>query len=211
MARHWVAQGARRLHLVDLDAARDGQGANAGAVRAILAAVNVPCQLGGGIRDEATIERWLDAGVARLVVGTKAVKEPQWLRDMARRYPARLVLGVDARDGWVATDGWRETSRLAATDLARQFAEEPLAAVVYTDIATDGMMAGPNVAAMAEMQRAVPLPVVASGGVASAGDVARLAGVPMAGCIIGRALYEGALTLPDALAAAGETAPGPAG
>lgn len=211
MARHWVAHGARRLHLVDLDAARDGQGANAGAVRAILAAVNVPCQLGGGIRDEATIQRWLDAGVARLVVGTKAVKEPQWLRDMARRYPARLVLGIDARDGWVATDGWLQTSRLAATDLARQFAEEPLAAVVYTDIATDGMMAGPNVAAMAEMQRAVPLPVVASGGVASAGDVARLAGVPMAGCIIGRALYEGALTLPDALAAAGETAPGPAG
>ncbi len=211
MARHWVSHGARRLHLVDLDAARDGQGANAGAVRAILAAVNVPCQLGGGIRDEATIQRWLDAGVARLVVGTKAVKEPQWLRDMARRYPARLVLGIDARDGWVATDGWLQTSRLAATDLARQFAEEPLAAVVYTDIATDGMMAGPNVAAMAEMQRAVPLPVVASGGVASAGDVARLAGVPMAGCIIGRALYEGALTLPDALAAAGETAPGPAG
>lgn len=211
MARHWVAQGARRLHLVDLDAARDGQGANASAVRGILAAVNVPCQLGGGIRDEATIRRWLDAGVARLVVGTKAAKEPQWLRDMARRYPARLVLGVDARDGWVATDGWLETSRLSAIDLARQFADEPLAAVVYTDIATDGMMAGPNVAAMAEMQRAVPLPVVASGGVASAGDVARLADVPMAGCIIGRALYEGALTLPDALAAAGETAPGPAG
>lgn len=205
MARHWVAQGAQRLHLVDLDAARDGRGANAEAVCAILAAVDVPCQLGGGIRDEATIRRWLDAGAARLVVGTKAAEEPEWLRTMARRYPGRLVLGVDARDGWAATDGWQRTSRLSAIDLARQFAGEPLAAVVYTDIATDGMMAGPNVAAMAEMQRAVPLPVVASGGVATVDDVARLAAAPVAGCIIGRALYEGAISLPAALAAAGET------
>lgn len=211
MARHWAAQGARRLHLVDLDAARNGLGANADAVRAILAAVDVSCQLGGGIRDEATIRRWLDAGASRLVVGTKAAEDPQWLRTMARQFPGRLVLGVDARDGWVATDGWQKTSRQRAIDLARQFAEEPLAAVVYTDIATDGMMAGPNVAAMAEMQRAVPLPVVASGGVSSVDDVARLAAVPMAGCIIGRALYEGAVSLPAALAAAGEAAVGSAG
>jgi phosphoribosylformimino-5-aminoimidazole carboxamide ribotide isomerase len=125
---------------------------------------------------------------------------------MCRAFPGRLVLGIDARDGRVATHGWLETSDVAATELAGQFAAEPIAAVVYTDIATDGMMRGPNVAAMAEMQAAVDLPVVVSGGVTTAADVARLAAVPMAGCIIGRSLYEGTLTLPAALAAAGRRA-----
>jgi len=203
MAQHWIDQGGDRLHLVDLDGAKDGRPVNLLSVRAIVEATGVPCELGGGIRDEATIRELLELGLARLVIGTLAIRKPDWFRQMCRKFPGRLVLGIDARDGRVATDGWLETSDFAATDLAAQFAEEPIAAIVYTDIATDGMMAGANVAAMAEMQAAVDVPVVASGGVTTADDVARLAAVPMAGCIIGRALYEGSLTLPDAIAAAG--------
>jgi phosphoribosylformimino-5-aminoimidazole carboxamide ribotide isomerase len=206
MARHWVDLGAECLHLVDLDGARDGRPANLASVRAIVAAAGVPCELGGGIRDEATIRELLDLGLVRLVIGTLAIREPEWFRRMCRAFPGRLVLGIDARDGRVATHGWLETSDMPATALARQFAAEPIAAIVYTDIATDGMMSGPNVSAMAEMHSAVDLPVVASGGVTTAEDVARLAAVPMAGCIIGRALYEGTLTLPAALAAAGPRA-----
>ena len=206
MARHWVDLGAKCLHLVDLDGARDGRPANLASVRAIVAAAGVPCELGGGIRDEATIRELLDLGLGRLVIGTLAIREPEWFRRMCRAFPGRLVLGIDARDGRVATAGWLETSDVPATRLARQFAGEPIAAIIYTDIATDGMMAGPNVAAMAAMQQAVSCPVVASGGVTTVADVARLAAVPMAGCIIGRALYEGTLTLPAALAAAGPRA-----
>ena len=172
-------------------------------VASILKAVNLSCELGGGIRDEQTIRELLDLGLCRLVIGTLAIRQPDWFRSMCRQFPQRLVLGIDARDGKVATHGWLQTSDMAATELARQFSSEPLAAIIYTDIATDGMMAGPNVAAMAEMQAAVDLPVVASGGVTTRDDVARLAAVRMAGCIIGRALYEGTITLPDALAAAG--------
>ena len=202
MARHWVEQGAACLHLVDLDGAKDGAPANLPSVRAIVAAAGVPCELGGGIRSEEAIRQLLDLGLTRLVIGTLAIKQPEWFRQMCRAFPGRLALGVDARNGRVATDGWLETSETTAVALARQFTSEPLAAVIYTDIATDGMLAGPNVEAMAEMQRAIDLPVVASGGVTTAADVARLAAVPMAGCIIGRALYEGTLTLLDALAAA---------
>jgi phosphoribosylformimino-5-aminoimidazole carboxamide ribotide isomerase len=198
IARHWVEQGAECLHLVDLDGARDGYPANLASVRAILGAVDVPCELGGGIRTEEAIDELLDAGLARLVIGTLALKEPEWFRRMCRKFPGKLVLGIDARDGRVATQGWLETSEVAAVDLARQFEGEPLAAVVYTDIATDGMLAGPNVAEMARMQAAVELPVVASGGITTAEDVARLAAAGMAGSIIGRALYEGRLTLADA-------------
>ena len=202
MARHWVKQGAQRFHLVDLDGAREGRPANLESVRAIVEAVDVPCELGGGIRSEETIAELLRLGLTRLVIGTLAIRQPDWFGRMCRGFPGKLVLGIDARDGRVATEGWQHTSRLGAIDLARRFAPQPLAAVIYTDIATDGMMAGPNVAAMAEMQAAVDLPVVASGGVTTKEDVARLAAVPVAGCIIGRALYEGTLTLPDALAAA---------
>lgn len=202
MARQWVEQGARCLHLVDLDGAKEGRPANLTAVKQILAAVDVPCQLGGGIRDQATIAALLEVGLSRLVLGTSALKRPDWFRHMARTYPGRLALGIDAREGMVATDGWLETSSTPATELASEFADEPLAAIIYTDIARDGMLAGPNVAAMAEMQQAVPLPVIASGGVTNRQDVAQLAAIPMAGSIIGRALYEGTLTLADALQAA---------
>lgn len=204
MARHWVELGAQRLHLVDLDGAREGRPGNLESVRAIVEAVEVPCELGGGIRSEETIGELLELGLRRLVIGTKAIREPDWFRRMCRQFPGRLVLGIDARGGRVATDGWLETSDVAATELARQFAAEPIAAIIYTDIDTDGMLSGPNVEAMAQMQAAVDLPVIASGGVAGKEDVARLAEAGMAGCIIGRALYEGTLTLGDARAAAGE-------
>jgi phosphoribosylformimino-5-aminoimidazole carboxamide ribotide isomerase len=202
MARQWVDLGAKCLHLVDLDGAREGRPANRPSVRSIVETVGVPCELGGGIRNEESIRDLLDLGLSRLVIGTLALSEPDWFRQMCRKFPGRLVLGIDARGGRVATEGWRSTSDVAATELARRFAGEPLAAIVYTDIATDGMMAGPNVAEMAAMRAAVEWPVVASGGVTTKDDVARLAAVPMAGCIIGRALYEGTLTLSEALAAA---------
>ncbi len=201
MARHWVGQGAECLHLVDLDGAREGRPGNLASIRAILQAVDVPCELGGGIRNEQTVGQLLGLGLGRLVIGTSALKEPDWFGQMCRKFPGKLVLGIDARDGRVAAEGWLETSDAGAVELARQFVGEPIAAIVYTDIATDGMMVGPNVGAMAEMQSAVEVPVVASGGITTPEDVARLAAVPMAGCIIGRALYEGKLSLPEAIRA----------
>jgi phosphoribosylformimino-5-aminoimidazole carboxamide ribotide isomerase len=202
MARHWVELGAERLHLVDLDGAREGRPANLDTIRAIVETAAVPCELGGGIRNEQTIRELLGMGLKRLVIGTLGVREPEWFRRMCQTFAGKLVLGIDARGGRVATDGWTETSQVEATELAGRYAGERLAAVIYTDIATDGMMAGPNIGAMADMQAAVDFPVIASGGIRNKEDVARLAAVPMAGCIIGRALYEGTLTLPDALAAA---------
>ena len=204
MARRWVAEGAECLHLVDLDAARDGTHANLAAVRNILAAVEVPCQLGGGVRDQPAIERLLGLGLSRLVVGTSALKDPIWFRAMCREYPGQLALGIDAREGRVATDGWLETSSVSAIELAQSFANEPLAGIIYTDISRDGMLQGPNLMAMSDMNAAVQLPVIASGGVAGAEDVTALAVIGMAGCIIGKALYEGTLTLPAALTAATE-------
>ena len=203
MARRWADGGASYLHLVDLDGAREGRPQNLSVVASIVESVSLVCELGGGIRDEQTIRRLLDLGLCRLVIGTLAIRQPDWFRGMCRQFPHRLVLGIDARDGKVASHGWIQTSDMTAPELARQFSDEPLAAIIYTDIATDGMLAGPNVATMAEMQAAVDLPVVASGGVTTREDVARLAAADLAGCIIGRALYEGTITLPDALAAAG--------
>jgi phosphoribosylformimino-5-aminoimidazole carboxamide ribotide isomerase len=200
MARRWVDEGAACLHLVDLDGARSGAVENWASVEAVVEAVTVPCELGGGVRDEPTIARLLDLGLARVVLGTAALREPAWLRRMCQTFPGRLVLGIDARGGRVATEGWRQTSETTAIELASAFAHEPLAAIIYTDIETDGMLAGPNFAAIEEMAHAVELPVIASGGITSLDDVARLAELPLAGCIIGRALYEGTLKLADALA-----------
>jgi phosphoribosylformimino-5-aminoimidazole carboxamide ribotide isomerase len=204
MARQWVGQGARCLHLVDLDGARDGSRANFEAVRQIVTAVDVPCELGGGIRDVQTIADYVQLGLARLVVGTRALKDPEWFRTMCARFPRRLALGIDAKNGLVATDGWLETSTTSALELARQLADENVAALIYTDIAKDGMLAGPNVPAMTEMKKAVTVPVIASGGVTTAADVLALTRAGLDGCIIGRALYEGTLTLADALAAVEE-------
>jgi phosphoribosylformimino-5-aminoimidazole carboxamide ribotide isomerase len=203
MARQWVAGGARCLHLVDLDGARDGQLTNLEAIRAIVEAVTVPCQLGGGVRDEETIRRLLALGLTRLIVGTKALREPDWFREMCRKFPQSLALGIDAKGGMVATDGWLKVSEMSATKLARHFDDEALSAIIYTDISRDGMMEGPNFAAVKEMREMVTVPVIASGGVTSATDVARLREIGVAGCIIGRSLYEGSLRLDDALRAAG--------
>ena len=148
MARRWVSEGAKCLHLVDLDGARDGHSVNRDAVAAIVQAMDVPCELGGGIRDEATIRDMLSLGLSRLVIGTKALKDPQWFRDMCRQFPNQLAVGIDARHGRVATEGWLEVSQVAATELARTLAGEPIAAIIYTDIAKDGMLSGPNLEAM---------------------------------------------------------------
>jgi len=204
VARRWVELGARRLHLVDLDGARDGRAANQDVARSIVEAVKIPCQLGGGIRDEETITRLLAAGLSRLVIGTRAVRDPDWLGDVCRRFPGQLVVGIDARDGRVATDGWYQVSDLDAVAMAVQLAGEPLAALVYTDIARDGMLQGPNLEAMKRMQQEVSMPVIASGGVTTLDDVQSLADVGMAGCIIGKALYENRLSLPDILETAGD-------
>jgi phosphoribosylformimino-5-aminoimidazole carboxamide ribotide isomerase len=202
VARQFVADGGEYLHLVDLDGARDGKLVNLEVVRAITAAVEIPCELGGGVRTEDDIRTLLGAGLSRVVVGTKALREPEWFREMCHKFPNKIALGIDARNGMVATHGWLETSDVSAVAMARQFADEPIAALIYTDIATDGMLQGPNLAAMREMAEAVSLPVIASGGVSSAQDVSKLTDTGVAGCIIGRAFYEGHLTLKNALAAA---------
>lgn len=204
MARDWVDQGAQYLHLVDLDGAKSGRVENWASIEAIVGSVSIPCELGGGVRDEETIRRLLDLGLARVVVGTLALKQPDWFRRMCGTFPDRMVLGIDARGGRVATEGWLETSEARAVDLAQHFAGEPLAALVYTDIETDGMLSGPNYTALTEMARAVDVPVIASGGVATVDHIARLAELPLAGCIVGRALYEGTLKLADALSACGQ-------
>ena len=205
VARRWVDEGGERLHLVDLDAARAGTSANRSVIASIVQAVPVPCQLGGGVRDEVRVRDGFELGLERLVVGTQAIKDPDWFREMTQAFPGRLVLGIDARDGLVATDGWLQTSELSAIELAYRFADSPIAGIIYTDIARDGMMRGPNVTALEEMLDAVQVPVIASGGVTGLSDITRLAHTKAEGCIVGRALYEGSLELSEALLAAKST------
>lgn len=201
VARKWVELGADRLHIVDLDGAKAGRPVNGAVIRKIVEAAGVPCQLGGGIRSNTDLAAVFDWGVRWAVLGTRALQDPAWVRTAADRHPQRIVLGVDAKNGLVATEGWLEVSSVTAVDLAKQVSAAPLAAVVYTDIAKDGMMSGPNFDALAEMQAAVPLPVIASGGVCTLEHVKRLAAAGTFGCIIGRALYEGSLDLAQALKA----------
>jgi phosphoribosylformimino-5-aminoimidazole carboxamide ribotide isomerase len=201
-ALRWVEQGAQYLHIVDLDGAREGRPVNSDAVEAIASASGIPCQLGGGLRSEEHIDEALARGVTRVVLGTRALQNPEWFAGICRRFPDKVVAGIDAKHGKVATDGWLKVADCSALDLARQCAEWPIAALVYTDISRDGMLEGPNVEAMAEMASAVAVPVIASGGVTTADDVRRLARRNLAGCIIGRALYEGQIRLPEAIAAA---------
>jgi phosphoribosylformimino-5-aminoimidazole carboxamide ribotide isomerase len=202
-ARAFVDAGCEWLHLVDLNGAFAGKPVNADPVRAILAACPVPAQLGGGIRDMATIERWLDAGLARVILGTVAVENPTLVREAARAFPGQVAVGIDARDGRVATKGWAETTDVDATDLARSFQDAGVAAIIYTDIDRDGAMQGPNISATAALARAVSIPVIASGGVSSLADLIALrdCGTPLDGAISGRALYDGALDLKQALEA----------
>jgi phosphoribosylformimino-5-aminoimidazole carboxamide ribotide isomerase len=201
-AESFAAAGARWLHLVDLDGAFAGEPRNAPAVEAILAAVDLPVQLGGGIRDMAGIERWLGRGVARVILGTVAVEDPGLVREAARAFPGQVALGIDAREGRVATRGWASETGADLTDLARSYEDAGVAALIFTDIARDGAMKGPNVAATAALARAVRVPVIASGGVSSIGDLLALRDAgSIAGAIVGRALYDGAVDLRAAEAA----------
>jgi phosphoribosylformimino-5-aminoimidazole carboxamide ribotide isomerase len=204
IARQWQDQGASRIHLVDLDGAKEGRAVNVQAVQAILDEVDVPCQLGGGVRNDQTLQSWFEAGVDRVVMGTSALKDPSWFRGVAERFPDRILLGLDARDGQVATAGWLDVSSVEATTLAEEFDDLPLAGVVYTDIARDGMLEGPNLAATEALARRLKTPVIASGGVGGLEDIARLAALPIAACIVGRALYEGRFRLSEARKQAGE-------
>ena len=199
VARRWVSEGAKTLHLVDLDGAKAGRPVNGDVIEKIARAAGVPCQLGGGLRTEADIQAAFSWGVARVILGTRALQDPAWVRQMAQTYPNRIVLGLDARDGKVATHGWLETSDTTVLEMARDFAHWPLYAIVYTDIAKDGMMAGPNTAALADLSAAIPVPVIASGGVTTIENVRELLDKNLFGCIIGRALYEGTIDLAAAI------------
>jgi phosphoribosylformimino-5-aminoimidazole carboxamide ribotide isomerase len=204
IARQWVEQGARRLHLVDLNGAFAGEPVNGGVVTAIAKEFpDLPIQIGGGIRSADTIEHYLSAGVNYVIIGTKAVKEPAFVTEMCKRFAGHIIVGLDAKNGYVATDGWAEVSEVKATDLAKQFEAYGVNAIIYTDIARDGMMQGVNVEATVEMARASTIPVIASGGITNLDDVRRLlphAGDGIVGAITGRAIYEGSLDLTEAQA-----------
>ena len=206
-ARAFAGAGARWLHVVDLDGAFSGRPENAAVVEAIVAALDIPVQLGGGVRDEATIERWLAAGVARVILGTAAAREPALVKAACARWPGRIAIGIDARDGKVAVEGWAETSDLDADELALRFEDAGAAAIVHTDIARDGAMTGMNVEATAALAARLTTPVIASGGVTSLDDlraVKAAAGSGIVGVIAGRALYDGRIDLAEALRVLGE-------
>lgn len=202
-AAKFQAAGCRWLHVVDLDGAFAGKAVNEAAVRSILAAVSVPVQLGGGIRDHAGIERWLAAGISRVILGTAALRNPQLVIEACKVHPGRIAVGIDARGGRVAVEGWAETSDVTALDLARRFEDAGVAAIIYTDIDRDGALQGVNVQATADLARAISIPVIASGGVASLDDLRGLMAVAesgIEGVISGRALYDGRIDLAQAIA-----------
>jgi phosphoribosylformimino-5-aminoimidazole carboxamide ribotide isomerase len=203
-ARAWQDAGFSWLHVVDLNGAFAGRPVNGAAITAILAAVTIPVQLGGGIRDMAGIEAWLAAGIRRVILGSAAAKNPQLVRDACRAFPGRIVVGIDARDGKVATEGWSQTSQIDARDLARAVEDAGIAAIVYTDISRDGMLSGLNIGQTVALANAVTVPVIASGGVGGPQDLADLrraaAGTRIEGVIVGRALYDGRIDPAAALA-----------
>ena len=207
MARRWESEGATRLHLVDLDGAKAGRPVNVESIRSIVQAIKIPCELGGGLRDEAALQLMLnDVGVERAIIGTQALKQPEWFRAMTRLFPGRMALGLDARNGFVATAGWLDVSQTSAIDLARQFVGFDVAAVIYTNIANDGMMQGVDEGTIQDMLTlaGLGLPVIASGGVTTLKDVERLTEVArkeprLIGAIVGRAIYEGTIAVADAV------------
>ena len=202
--KKFTSSGSHRLHIVDLEGAKDGVAIQADLIRQMVAAAGVPCQVGGGIRSRQIIESYLEAGVSRLVIGSVAIEQPKLFAELAYAFPDKLVLGLDAREGKLAARGWTETSTQQAVDVAAQSGELPLAAIVYTDIARDGMLQGPNLPALDAMVQASPHPVVASGGIADADDLRAVAATGASGCIVGRALYDGGLTLAAAIEASGD-------
>ena len=204
-AMEFVNAGCAWLHLVDLNGAFAGEPVNAAPVEAILERTRIPAQLGGGIRDMATIERWLSKGLARVILGTVAVENPALVREAAKAFPGQVAVGIDARNGRVATKGWAEETDVMVTDLARSFEDAGVAAIIYTDINRDGAMQGPNIEATAALANAVNIPVIASGGVSSLDDLIALrdCGAALNGAISGRALYDGAIDLAEALSALG--------
>lgn len=206
MAKRWVDAGAERLHIVDLDGAFAGQPRNAQAVHEIAKAFpDLPIQIGGGVRDEDTVQAYLDAGVEFVIIGTRAVSAPHLVNDLCLEFPGRIIVGLDAKDGRLAVDGWSKLSHHDVIDLAQHFEADGVVAFVYTDIARDGMMKGPNVEATARLASNVRVPVIASGGVSSLDDLRNLAAQEeegITGAIVGRALYEGAFTLEEARKAA---------
>jgi len=201
VAGRWVAAGARRLHIVDLNGAFAGRPVNAEVIRRIAAAYpDLPIQVGGGIRDEETVQAYLDAGVRFVIIGTKAVSTPHFVNDLCMEFPGHVLVGLDARDGKVAIDGWSKLSHHNVVEVAQRFERDGVEAIIYTDIGRDGMMAGPNVAATAELARAITIPVIASGGVTGLDDIRNLSAVAsegIMGAIIGRALYEGTIDLAE--------------
>ncbi|MFG1201607.1 1-(5-phosphoribosyl)-5-[(5-phosphoribosylamino)methylideneamino]imidazole-4-carboxamide isomerase [Xanthobacter aminoxidans] len=202
-AEEFESLGFRYLHLVDLDGAFAGKPVNAAAVDRILETVSIPVQLGGGIRDMRTVEGWLEKGVTRVILGTSAVRDPDFVKAAAKAHPGRIVVGLDARDGHVAVEGWAETSELAAVDIARRFEDAGVAAIIYTDIARDGLLKGLNLEATIALAEAISLPVIASGGLASLADIEGLlapGAKKLEGAITGRALYDGRLDPREALA-----------
>ena len=199
-AKEFVAAGCEWLHLVDLNGAFAGEPVNAAPVEAILKACPVPAQLGGGIRDMATIERWVDRGLARVILGTVAVENPDLVREAAKEFPGKVAVGLDARNGFVATKGWAEETDVQVVDLAKSFEDAGISAIIYTDILRDGAMKGPNITATEALARAVDIPVIASGGVSSMDDLNALKNTGViSGAISGRALYDGAIDLKAAL------------
>ena len=207
VARHWVEQGARRIHLVDLNGAVAGRPRNEAAIRTIVDAVggNVPVQLGGGIRDLDTVERYLDDGVSYVIIGTAAVKNPGFLHDACGAFPGHIIVGLDARDGKVATDGWSKLTGHDVIDLAKKFEDYGAEAIIYTDIGRDGMLGGINIEATLRLAQAMTIPVIASGGLASVKDIKGLKGIEnegVIGVIAGRAIYDGTLDFKKALAEA---------
>jgi len=202
MAQRWVNEGCRRLHLVDLNGAFEGKPMNGDAVKAIARKFPaLPIQIGGGIRSAEVIDAYLSAGVSFVIIGTKAVKEPDFVTAVCKQFPGKIIVGIDAKDGLVATDGWAEVSQVKATDLAKRFASDGVSAIVYTDIARDGMMQGVNVEATLTMAKASPIPVIASGGITNMEDIRALKAVAsqgILGAITGRAIYEGSLSVKEA-------------
>lgn len=202
-ALEFQSQGFEYLHMVDLNGAFEGKPVNGAAVDAILKAITMPCQLGGGIRDLATIETWLDKGIARVILGTVAVRNPDLVREACKNFPGRIAVGIDAKGGMVAVEGWAQTSDLTAIDLARQFEDAGVSAIIYTDIDRDGILTGLNLNSTIELARAVSIPVIASGGLASMDDIRALTQPDCAileGAITGRALYDGRIDRAEALA-----------